>query len=142
MNGSHVIDVLNRLLAIEYRSLPMYLKDAPPWTHAGDERASRTLEQMIADQETMAERIADLVLERGGQPDPGLPRIEFTDLNFLSLEFLLGELTQLLRQDIAAIENCVAELAGDPVAQSLAQEVLGTERGHLENLEELIRQPA
>ena len=37
------LKILNRLLAIAYRSLPMYLAEAGPWTHAGDEQAVRML---------------------------------------------------------------------------------------------------
>ena len=42
------------------------------------------------------------------------------------------------KQDIAAIQQCVADLAGDPAGRALAEEVLGNARGHLESLEELL----
>ncbi len=40
---------LNRLLMIIYRSLPMYLADAVPWMHPGDEKAKHILNHIVAD---------------------------------------------------------------------------------------------
>ena len=39
------------------------------------------------------------------------------------------------KRDVAEIETIVAQLRGAEAAQELAQEVLGAERAHLENLE-------
>lgn len=142
MSDANTIDVLNRLLAIEYRSLPIYLTDATPWTHPGDAKATETLGHLVADQREMAGRIADLILERGGRVENSVFPIEFTDMNLLSLDFLLGEIRDRQRKNIATIERIVAALAHDREARELAEEVLGSERAHLEALEELNHQPA
>jgi hypothetical protein len=131
------VDVLNRLLVIEYRSLPMYLRDACPWTHPGDERASAVLNQIVADQKTYSSRLADAVLDRSGAIELGGYPMEYTDTHMLSLDFLVGELVRCQKRDITAIERCVAELTGDPPARALAEEVLGNARGHLDSLQEL-----
>lgn len=136
------IDVLNRMLAVQCRSLPMYLSYAPPWTGAGDERASATLSNIVSLRRRMAQRIAETIDARRGRPEPGDFPMEFTDTQFLSLEFLVGELIHYQKQDIAALEQCVRELADDPDARALAEEALGAERSHLEALEGLVRQPA
>jgi hypothetical protein len=141
MNDSSNIEVLNRLLAIQYRSLPMYLTDACPWIHAGDEQAATTLANIVTDQQRMVQRIADLILDRRGAVDPGEFPMEFTDTHMLSLDFLLNELIHYQKQDVAAIEDCVRRLARDPVARALAEEALGSERAHLEALERLAKQP-
>ncbi len=62
----------------------------------------------------------------------------FTDTHDLSLDYLLTEMAYYQKQDIAAIERCVADLAGDPEARALAEEALGNARGHLASLEELL----
>lgn len=134
--------MLNRLLAIEYRSVPMYLADAAPWRGPGDEQIAAALENIVLDQRNMASRIAELVLDRRGSIDTGEFPMEFTDMHNLSLDFLLTELVRYQQRDVAAIEGCVARLAGDEEARALAEEVLGSERRHLEVLEELLRQPA
>ena len=58
------VDLLNQLLVIHYRSLPMYLLDASPWTHRGDEKASEALNDIVTDQRQTCQRIADAVIQR------------------------------------------------------------------------------
>ncbi|MBI2826048.1 MAG: hypothetical protein HYX69_15290 [Planctomycetia bacterium] len=136
------INVLNRLFEILHRSLPTYLTDACPWTHPGDEKASEALGHIVADQRSMAGRVAELIDARGGRVAMGSFPMQFTDTNLLSLDYLLRELVRCQRADVAAIEKCVRDVSGDREARALAEEVLGAERAHLEVLEELVKQPA
>ncbi len=140
MNSDASLDVLNRLLAILNRSLPMYLSNATPWTHPGDEQAAQTLERIVGDQRRDINRLAELIIARSGRVDPGRWPMEYTDLNFLSLDYLLRELVRHQQQDIAQIERCVFLLSQDRMARELAQEILGSEKAHLEMLQELSRQ--
>jgi hypothetical protein len=68
--------------------------------------------------------------------------IAYTELHDLSLDFLIRKAVTYQKQDLAEIERCVANLAGHPEEQSLAEEALGASRAHLEMLEDLVRQPA
>jgi hypothetical protein len=133
---------LNRLLVIIYRSLPMYLADAVPWMHPGDEKAKHVLNHIVADYRMYAGRIADMLLAGRARFSFGEYPMVFTDTHDLSLDYLIGELTYYQKQDVVAIEKCVADLKGDAAARTLAEEVLGNARGHLESLEELLKQPA
>jgi hypothetical protein len=142
MNDALSIDVLNRLLAIEYRSLPMYLAEAALWRDPAAEQASAALANIVLDQRNMAARIAEMILDRRGRLDMGEYPMDFTDTHCLSLDFLLKELIHYQRQDVAAIEECVTDVVDDAEARALAEEVLGSQRRHLEVLEELLRQPA
>jgi hypothetical protein len=128
---------LNRLLVIMYRSFPMYLADASPWTGPGDQRAKQVLEHMVADERMYAGRITELLLDRRSLAGFGEYPIVFTDTHDLSLDYLINELIHYQKQDIAGIERSVAALARDPEGRALAEEVLGNARGHLESLEEL-----
>ncbi len=139
---TRTVDLLNRLLAIVYRSLPTYLADASPWTHEGDEHASLALKNIVLDQQASAVRIVELILQLGGRFEPGEYPMEFTDTHFLSLDFLLKELLRYQRRDVAAIERIVAELEGHREARELAEETLGGERAHLEAIEALVGQLA
>ncbi len=139
---ANVIEELNRLLEIEYRSFPMYLGDASPWTTQQDESAADALKNIMADQQAMSQRIGELILQLGGRIDPGEYPMQFTDTHFLSLEYLLKELLCYQRQDVADVEQIVARLAGQREARELAEEVLGSERAHLEAIEALQAQPA
>ncbi len=129
---------LNRLLTIVYRSFPMYLADACPWIHDGDARAKQLLDHIVADYRMYSQRISDLLMERRRMTGYGEFPMAFTDTHDLSLDYLLNEMAYYQKQDIAAIQRCVADLAGDPEARALAEEVLGNARGHLESLEELL----
>jgi len=132
---------LNRLLTILYRSLPTYLTYASPWTHGGDEKALATLRHIVEDQKQLAARVAQQILNIGPTEIGEYP-IEFLDTHDLSLDYLLKLLVQYQKKDVAAIERCVADLAGDRHAAALAEEALGAARGHLESLEELSGQTA
>jgi hypothetical protein len=139
--GSASIDVLNRLVAILSRSLPMYLSDARPWTQSADDQAAQTLKRIVDDQRRDINRLAELILDRYGRVDTGHWPMEYTDLNLLSLDYLLRELARQQQQTIAQIEGCVALLSQDRPARELAEEILGSEKAHLEALQELVRQP-
>jgi hypothetical protein len=135
------VDVLNHLLQVVYRSLPMYLAGGWPWTDPQHAQAATVLRNIIRDQEAMSARVAALIDERRGAVDSGTFPMDFTDRQFLALDYLLPELIDRQRQDIAAIEECVSLLARNPEARSLAEEALGAERAHLESLEGLLPKP-
>jgi hypothetical protein len=129
--------VLNRLLRIISRSLPMYLEDAKPWTDGGQIEAQAALENLVADQHALARRVAQAVLDLGGQPDPGPFPSEFAGVNDTSLEFLLQEVVEGQGRDLAAIRRCADDLADTPQFHALAEEVLGNNQAHLDILKGL-----
>ncbi|HEY2880850.1 MAG TPA: hypothetical protein VGJ15_00410 [Pirellulales bacterium] len=140
MTKSDANAVLNRLLAILNRSLPMYLADAVPWCHPGDEQAKLALALLVTDYRHYVGRLTEMLLSRRQLIDFGDFPMAFTDTHDLSLDYLLSELIYYQKQDIAAIGQCIAALAGDPAAHSLAEEISGNASGHLEALEELATQ--
>ena len=141
MTDGHITAVLNRLLQVVNRTLPMYFSDVPPYIARGDESAIETLRQIVAEQQSLCRRINDLILEKRSRVDMGEFPMEFTGLNDCSLEYLLGRMIEYQRRDIKTIEQCVEQLHQDPRAKALAEETLGVFRGHLESLEELQRKP-
>jgi hypothetical protein len=136
------LDVLNRLLRIVFRSLPMYLVNTSPWIARDDGRAEAVLHQIVADAKHYAQKIADAILDRNGVLEHGSFPIEFADVHDLSLDYLIVDLIDAQRRDIAAIEQCVKLLEQDRASKALAEEVLGNARGHLEALDELNKLPA
>jgi hypothetical protein len=142
MKQASILNTLNRLYLIENRSLAMYMVDACPWSHPGDEKAAQVLAHIVADQKVMVQRLAELIDAREGRVHNGSFPMQFTDLNLVSLDYLVGEVARLLRQDIESIRASVEKLAGDREAQELAEEILGAEQAHLEALDGLTPQPA
>ena len=133
------IEVLNELLRILCRSLPAYLADAKPWGQSEDQQLRTALDQLVADQQRYARRVTEAIAERGGRPDPGRFPTEFTAKNDLALEFLRREMIRQQEQDVAAIGRCAAELEGAASLHSLAEEILGNAKGHLDILKEMTK---
>ncbi len=140
MDRRKTIDALNRLLVIMHRSLARYIVDASPWTppalQAEAGQAQLLLTNLVADEKLYAEKLADLIMTRGGTLDLGDFPMQFTDTNDLALDFMLGELLHCQRQDVALIEACARDLAADTEAKTLADEILGNARGHLQSLKD------
>lgn len=129
--------VLNRLLEIVYRSFPMYLRFAHPWSAGDSEQAREKLEYIAQDHEVSAKRLARAIDGAGGFVDYGDFPAMFADWNDLSLKFLVGKALELQRKDIDVIAAAAEELRGQPRYRALAEEVLGTAKAHLATLESL-----
>ena len=133
-NTSHL---LMQLLVHQYRSLPMFLTEAAPWTHRGDENATRVLLDVVEGQRDLSNRIAAELEQRGCSIDLGEYEMEFLDLHFLSLEFLLQRLVENQESEVESIGRIVEQLDGDSIACNLAKEAMGAAKGYLESLMEL-----
>ena len=138
MSEQTVIGALNRLLANECYSLVNYLSKAPPWTHSGNEELVSATRNSLADHEHYAHRLANAIEDRDGCLVAGSFPMTFLSLNDLALDYLLAKLIENQQSNIQATEQCVAELVEDPPAWSLASEMLGSERAHLEILNEFL----
>jgi hypothetical protein len=131
------VAALERLLVTLYRSLPMYLTDAVPWTRQEDQRAIEVLRYIVADQKGACARIAHYLQSHHVPLNTGHYPMSFTDTNDLSLGFLVSLLSDSQKADIATIERLIPDLHSDPQALALAEESLGGARAHLEALQEL-----
>ena len=136
------IEALNKLYVLHHRSLPVYLHYAPPYQLARNAKASATLGQIVADQTRTADQLATLVLDSGGQIDPGEFPMWFTGLHDLSVEYLVAKLSERQERFIAACEQLAESLTLAPYAQAAAREAVGEAKGHLDNLRELAAEPA
>ncbi|MEX2306606.1 MAG: hypothetical protein WD738_03390 [Pirellulales bacterium] len=137
MSSLETIDILNQVLAILQRSFPQYMRYARPYIPPGREKVMQTIDEIVAGQDALAERVSQTVFESGGRPDTGEFPIELTDTHDLAIDFLVQEAIDYQKQDIADLAQCVEALRFAPLAQSLAAEALGLAKGHLESLAEL-----
>jgi hypothetical protein len=97
----------------------------------------QTVEQITASEDALAERVARQVFEAGGLPDHGEFPIEYTDTHDLSIDFLICEAIDCLKQNADDLQRCVEDLRQAAAAQSLAAEALGMTKAHLEMLQPL-----
>lgn len=138
---SDSIHLLNRLLAIQCRSFPQYLRYARPHVPPGRGDEVEALEAVALDEDVMAERISRMIVDAGGLPRTGEFPMEFTDLHDLHIDYLVKAAVRYQEQDVAAIQGLVDRLQTAPAAKALAEEALGLAKGHLDSLYELT-QPA
>ena len=137
MNAVDTNAVLNRLSVIHNRSIPTYLSYAGPWIARRAGNASDTLSAIAADHRRTVDRLGEMIMESGGDVDPGEFPMLYTAWHDVSFDFVLDKMIDKQRQDITAIEECVEQLTLAPLAKSVAEEALGAAKGHLESLEEL-----
>jgi hypothetical protein len=139
MDPFEAIPVLQRLLKLLCRSLPAYLADARPWARAGDRRIQAALDRLVADQQTYARRLAEAITRLGGRPDLGQFPTTLAAKNDLGLDFLLQEVIADQVRAAAAIEHCSAQLENEPALHSLAEEIFGNVRGHVDILRDMAK---
>ena len=137
MSPPSTTEILNRLLVLHMRSLPMYLSYAPPHELSRHERAKSVLNQIVEDQKRTIDRLGTLILDNGGTVDYGEFPMSFTSLHDLSLSYLLKLLIERQQKHVIACERLADQLSMAPYAQAAAREAVGEAKGHLENLQEL-----
>lgn len=122
--------ILNRLIINLGRSLLQYLGEAWPWTSGADESKLATLQGLVERQQAAVDRITDLLIERHWLVEFGTYPTEYTDLQYLSLEFLLAQTLENAEADaklIAASHAGIddeAKAVLDDIAQTQA-EIIG-----------------
>lgn len=137
MPPSDTISVLNRVLAMLYKSFPQYVMYSRPYIPPSRQNVLETFQDIANDESMLADRISEQVADAGGLPDMGSFPMEFTDTHDLSIDYMLREAIRYQREEIAMLEACRDELSLAPMARALVEEAVGMEKGHLESLEEL-----
>lgn len=132
-----IIAALNRLLAIVGRSFPQYLQYSRPYIPPGRDNAVETLESIAADQNVLADRISQLLVDAEAPIRSGEFPMEFTDMHDLEIDYLVSMAIAYQEQDVASVGQLVDQLLGSPAAKALAEETLGMAKGHLDSLREL-----
>jgi len=137
MSPPSTTEILNRLLVLHVRSLPMYLSYAPPYQLAQHAGAKQVLDQIVEDQKRTIDRLGTLILDSGGTIDYGEFPMSFTSLHDLSLSYLLKLLIERQQKHVVVCDRLADQLSMAPYAQAAAREAVGEAKGHLENLQEL-----
>jgi len=131
-------ELLNQVLIVMGRSLLQYSAQAWPWTGDGPAGPQSTVNGLIAEQSGRIGQLADLLDSRRWTVDFGVFP-DYTDLHYLSLEYVLPHLVQNQRSVIREIEAVIPQCASDAEGLALLAEILQGERAALAKLEELSR---
>ena len=87
-------ELLNRVLVLHERSLPVYVSYALADALDQTPKFAAVLRQMVEDQRRTVDRIATLVLESGGLVDRGEFPMNFTAYNDVSAAFLVKKIIE------------------------------------------------
>ena len=134
--------ILNRILILHNRSLPVYLSYAVPWMGPNGESAKETLDLIVDGHRSMVDRIGKMILDAGGSVATGEFPLRYTSYHDLSFEFLRQRMIEYQDQMIRAIGQYAEELRMAPTAQAVALEAMGEAKAHLQSLRELAERPA
>jgi bacterioferritin (cytochrome b1) len=137
---TEAIRTLNELLRILCRSLPAYLAHARPWASPTEGQQLRAaLDRFVTDQQHYARQVTNAIIALGGRPEPGRFPNQFMAKNDLAIEFLQREVIRQQEQDILVVERCATRLEDIASLHSVAEEILGNQRGHLDILKEMMK---
>lgn len=137
MTAYSTTDLLNRVLVVHNRSLPMYLIDASPWMRRGEKRELETLQQIARDHRQVVDRVGSLILDHNGQVELGEYPLAFTAYNDVAFDWLLSLLIERQQKMIQYLQQIADMLGLAPMAKSVVEETVGMAKAHLEMLQEL-----
>lgn len=117
---------LNDLVVDLGRSLLQYAAETGLWS--ADARATQHLKDWAAVQQEDVGRLVEFLMDRGWPVELGTYPTEFTDLQFLSLAYLLPKLAAGQRESVAELDESVHTCVDDPDAVALLREIAESER--------------
>lgn len=118
------IKLLCRLVELLDCSLARYLSHSRPWKRRPYMLLDALTRRLNYEHESFAMSIAQLIDARRGTIRPCVFPAEFTYYNEVSLEYLAPRLLEHQRLLIVSAEKCAAELAHDPEAQGLVNQLV------------------
>ena len=130
-------DILNRVLIVHNRSLPMYLHDALPWVRHGEDGSMETMRQIVRDQKQVVDRIGAMILDNTGVFEQGEYPLSFTGYHDMAFDWVLNLAIERQQKTISYLQKCAEQLSLAPMAKAVVEETVGMAKGHLEMLQEL-----
>jgi hypothetical protein len=127
---------LNDGLILLYRSLVQYAAECWPWSNAAElETAVRGI---AAEQMDSIEQINQLLVQRGEYVELGAYPTEYTDLHYVSLKYLLRQMSRNQHDVIAGLQAACSAATDDTEAAALLKSVCTQAEKHLRTLQDLI----
>jgi hypothetical protein len=130
--------LLNQLYAIERFSLANYLRYAKPWVSPADQYLAEAIRHIGDQQSEFADRIGSMIIDRRGHVHSDSFSFRFTAYNDLSVSYLAPRVMEDQERIVRQVSEIAHQLRADAVACDLANEILGAENAHLDNLRELL----
>ncbi|GAB4144920.1 MAG: hypothetical protein Tsb009_16850 [Planctomycetaceae bacterium] len=131
--------LINRLAIDLGHSLLQYLGEAWPWSDANHREEHSKIDELVARQSELVDRLLNLLQDRDWAIESGTYPTEFTDLQYLSLEFLLDRTIENAELHVELLEDCRSYFAASPDEQAaaLVEDVLSEQKKIVAELKEL-----
>jgi hypothetical protein len=136
MSDSVDNEQLNQILIRLLRNLSQYAVESWVWSSESQAAERSVVGRIVAEQQRSVGRLADLLATRAWNIEFGTYPTEFTDLHYVSLDFLRDQLIADQTGLIGELEQCQQALSGDSTASVLLTEIAAEERHHLQQLRE------
>lgn len=128
---------LNAVLIRVYRCLLQYVEECWPWAALNESGERLAVQGLAREQQHFVGGLVDLLSSRGWPIDFDNYPTDFTDLHYVSLDYLLGRMADDEQELVSVIDSARAASSGDPSATSLLSHLLDAERRHAARLREL-----
>lgn len=138
MSNSHVNSLLNDVLITLNRSLLQYLRECSPWTATNEAELQQTVKQLVKQQKSEVSQLTELLTARRSHVDFGLYPTEYTDLQFLSLSYLLHETLENAQKGLTFIADTESAITDDADASRLLRQTHATQQDIVNQLEKLV----
>ena len=136
MSDSVANEQLNQVLIRLLRNLSQYAVESWVWSSEGQAAERTVVGRIVAAQQLSVRQLADLLATRAHNIEFGTYPTEFTDLHYVSLDFLRDQLIADQAGLVDELEQCQQALSGDSEASALLAEIATEERRHLQQLRE------
>ena len=129
--------ILNDVLIALHRSLLAYMSEAWPYTDDHSAAMQDVVSKEAASQAETVEGLTELLKERGF-PVSFSTYPDFSNLNYLSLDFLLKRIVKNQEGVVAACRSAAISLVDHPEDQELVREIEASEEDRLQHLKSLV----
>lgn len=126
---------LNSFVVSIGHSLLQYADESWPWTASAEAEIQAVLRRLAALQRQEVETLVEVLDQRGWTIDFGTYPTDYTDLQYLSLDYLLSGITSGERAILADLDEAAHACVDDSAADEVLKEVLATQRKIVERLE-------
>lgn len=137
MPDAFVNEQLNQALLRLHRNLLQYAAESWVWSGSARTRERETLDRIVSEQKQAVAALADLLFSRYHTIEFGTYPTEFTDLHYVSLDFLHGQIVAEQTGRVRDLERIQTDVASDAQAASLLAKIVSAARGHLQQLREV-----
>ncbi|HEY0982778.1 hypothetical protein [Schlesneria sp. T3-172] len=129
---------LNELLIALGKSLLQYVGQCSSWSSRSQKGVEAEFQKIVAVQQEHVAKLSALLTERRWTIDFGGFPADYTDLHFLSLNYLLKLIRVNQQELLTVLDEASHTCIHDPEASALISEILTSERELTERLNNLV----